>query len=141
MNDICVKCGKDKVTDYPECHIIENELPQLLEIQDSGWKLVIEDAFRFVHQMRCEFMHWLIRQGFAVQGPDELYQLPSVIEMRPEAMRAMEEEILTIVTSNRQAETNGLGKKKLHALLAEYRTRSAKFFANQQIALIGDSAE
>lgn len=141
MNDICVKCGKNKVADYPECHIIENELPQLLEIQDSGWKLVVEDAFRLVHQMRCEFMHWLIRQGFAVQGPDELYQLPSVIEMRPEAMRQMEEEILTIVTSNRQAETNGLGKKKLHALLAEYRTRSASFFANQQIALIGDSAE
>lgn len=141
MNDICVKCGKDKVANYPECHIIENEQPQILEIQDPGWKLVVEDAFRLVHQMRCEFMHWLIRQGFAVQGPDELYQLPSVIEMRPEAMRAMEEEILTIVTSNRQAETNGLGKKKLHALLAEYRTRSASFFANQQIALIGDSAE
>ena len=141
MSDICVQCGKDKVADYPECHLIENELPQILEIQDAGWKLVVEDAFRFVYQMRCEFMHWLIRQGFAVQGPDELYQLPSVIEMRPEAMRAMEEEILTIVTSNRQAETNGLGKKKLHALLAEYRTRSASFFANQQIALIGDSAE
>ena len=141
MSDICVQCGKDKVADYPECHLIENELPQILEIQDAGWKLVVEDAFRFVYQMRCEFMHWLIRQGFAVQGPDELYQLPSVIEMRPEAMRQMEEEILTIVTSNRQAETNGLGKKKLHALLAEYRTRSASFFANQQIALIGDSAE
>lgn len=141
MSDICVKCGKDNVADYPECHVIENEQPQISEIQDPGWKLVVEDAFRFVHQTRCEFMHWLIRQGFAIQGPDELYQLPSVIEMRPEAMRRMEEEILTIVTSNRQAETNGLGKKKLHALLAEYRTRSAKFFANQQIALIGDSAE
>ena len=125
MNNSCIQCGKDLGGNYPECHLVENDLPDLLQIEDGTAKTMLTTAIQSVHKMRCEFMNWLITMGFAKTDPKDpmLYVVPKDIEMRPSEMADVENELIEFAKT-------GFGG--LATAIEEYVTRSFKFYTGQR---------
>jgi len=105
--------------------LVENDLPDLLQVEDEKAKSVLTTAIQNVHKMRCEFMHWLITMGFAKPDPQNpmLYVVPKDIEMRPAQMVDVENELIEFAKT-------GFGG--LATAIDEYQTRSSKFYFGQR---------
>jgi len=127
----CIQCEKEFGGNYPECHLIENDFPQLLQIEDAQAKSNLVTAIQAVHKMRCEFMHWLITMGFAKPDPKDpmLYVVPKDIEMRPAAMADVENELIEFAKT-------GFGG--LATAIEEYLTRATSFYFNQRDFVLAD---
>lgn len=124
----CNVCGRDKVADYPECHIVQADYPEIIEMENIGVKKSITAAFQTVQQIRCQFMHWLIKTGIAVKD-GELYKLPDNLSLRPHEMLELEEEIIGR-GSNIPETTDYAPVKELTAALAAYVKRGTTYFEN-----------
>lgn len=121
----CIQCEKEFGGNYPECHLVENDLPDLLQIENGTAKTTLTTAIQAVHKMRCEFMHWLITMGFAKPDPQNpmLYVVPKDIEMRPSEMADVENELIEFAKT-------GFGG--LAIAIDEYVTRATNFYFDQR---------
>lgn len=135
----CEKCAKIKVGDYPECHLVENDYPELQEVGgedgDMSWKLILEGAFQFVQKMRCEFMGFLIKKGEATPNDDGTYTLPEYISMRPAAMMEMEAEMIAFGKIS-YSQATAAAKIKFHKVVDAYRERAKAFFEGQYALIV-----
>lgn len=146
MNNQCPHCGKDKVADYPECNLILDELATTDDIKNNNaWKLVLNTTFKLTHKIRCEFMKFMIDRGFATPDPERegLYQIPETIQLHPQAMTEMEQELIqiareTVYTSNNHPSSTLKGE--FHKKRENYENRVKTFF-DAQFALLNQSAE
>ena len=137
MNDQCTHCGKDKVADYSECELILADLATTDDIKNNnGWQLVLNGAFRLTQQIRCEFMKFMIDRGFAIPDAERegFYQIPETIQLHPQAMTTMEQELIQIardtVYTDKQR-PDGLFMAKFHNNVKEYQQRTRAFFDGQ----------
>lgn len=147
MNNICNQCGKDKVADYPECGLIVDDLATTSDIKHNNmWKLVLDNTFQKTQKIRCEFMGWMIRQGFAKPdtAPDNegLYIIPETIQLHPQAMTDMEQSLIrlardTIYTNDNRP--NGMLCHTFHDKVEEYTQRVKAFFDGQHNLLAGSA--
>lgn len=130
----CEKCAKIKVGDYPECHLVENDYPELQEIGaedgDMSWKLILEGAFQFVQKMRCEFMGFLIMKKEVTPNEDGTYTLPEYISMRPIEMMELEAEMIALAKIP-PSQATAAAKIKFHNVVDAYRERAKAFFEGQ----------
>lgn len=145
-NNQCNQCGKDKVSDYPECELIIDDLATTEDIKNNnGWKLVLDGAFRKTQAIRCDFMKFMIDRGFATPDADceGMYQIPETIQLHPQAMTAMEQELIQIARDTVYTNTNrpnGLFMAAFHNKVEEYQQRVMAFF-DGQFALFNNSAK
>jgi len=148
MIDTCNQCGKTKVADYPECGLIVDDLATTDDIKNNnGWKMLLDAAFQKTQQIRCEFMHWMVRQKLAKPDSDPLneglYILPKTVELHPSAMTDLEQSLIQLARDNnynREVEPSVQVKRTFHEALENYNTRVAKFFEGQH-QLLALSAE
>lgn len=134
MTEKCVQCGKDFGGNWPSCHQIENDQPQLLQITEAnGWKIIVENTLRRAHKLRCEFMDFLIQRSFAKPDPQNagLYILPDDIELRPLAMIELEEQIIAMAVNTDHSKVGGIYKGKFQDSIEMYEDRTKAFFENQ----------
>lgn len=124
MTSQCDICGRDKVSDYPECYHVEKDYPEVSQMENMGMKRAIVSAFKTVQSVRCQFMHWLISTGIAV--PDgELFKLPENLSLRPQAMLDLEHEIIMrgILVGEKSVSDGSLNKT-----IADYVNRATTYF-------------
>lgn len=130
----CIQCGKQFGGNYPECRLIENDFPKLSGIKNTVAVETLKAAFGQIHKMRCEFMHWMIVQGFAKPNPEDpmVYDVPEDIELRPVEMAEMENDLI------QQAQA---GLKGLNKAIVQYIERATKFYFGQQEFLLAKAAK
>lgn len=140
----CIHCGKDKVADYPECELILANLPTTEDIKNNnGWQLVLNGAFRLTQQIRCDFMKFMIDRGFATPDVERegFYQIPETIQLHPQAMTTMEQELIQIARDTVYTDKNRPDYRimdKFHNKVEEYQQRARAFF-DAQFQLLNSS--
>lgn len=142
----CQHCGKDKVADYPECELILADLPTTDDIKNNNpWQLVLNGAFKLTQQIRCDFMKFMIDRGFATPDAERegFYQLPETIQLHPQAMTDLEQELIMIARDTPYTKTHKphhLRLRLFHDKVEEYQQRARAFF-DGQFDLLNNSAE
>lgn len=130
----CIQCGKQFGGSYPACRLVENDLPKLSGIKNAEAQETLKNAFEQIHKMRCEFMNWMITQGFAKPNPKDpmVYDVPEDIELRPVEMAEMENDLI------QQAQA---GLKGLIQAIVQYIERATRFYFGQQEFLLAKAAK